>query len=51
MAELLFEPLPTRRLRNNPRVVKRKMSNYLVTRPEHRGQPSPPKPEVRVLSA
>jgi hypothetical protein len=48
---LLFEILPARRLRNNPRTVKRKMSNYNVTRPEHRGQPSPPNPEIRVLSA
>jgi hypothetical protein len=36
-AELLFELLPRRRSRQNPRVVKRKMSNFCVTRPEHRG--------------
>lgn len=35
--ELLFELLPRRRPRANPRVVKRKMSSYNVTRPEHRG--------------
>jgi hypothetical protein len=35
-AELLFELLPKRRRRANPRVVKRKMSNFGVTRPEHR---------------
>jgi hypothetical protein len=50
-SELLFEILPARRMRSNPRTVKRKMSNYMVTRPEHRGQPSPAKPEIRVLSA
>ena len=39
--EILFEPLPPRRLRANPRVVKRKMSNYGVKRPEHRNWPRP----------
>jgi hypothetical protein len=39
--ELLFELLPPRRLRANARVVKRKMSNYPVKRPQHR---TPPKP-------
>ena len=39
--EILFEPLPPRRLRANPRVVKRKMSNYGVKRPEHRNWPQP----------
>lgn len=39
--ELLFEVLPARRLRANPRVVKRKMSNYGVKRPEHRRWPQP----------
>ena len=39
--ELLFELLPPRRLRTNPRVVKRKMSNYNVKRPEHRNPPKP----------
>jgi len=32
-SELLFEILPARRMRSNPRTVKRKMSNYMVTRP------------------
>ena len=41
--ELLFELLPPRRLRANPRVVKRKMSNYNVKRPEHRNPPKPTK--------
>ncbi len=42
--ELLFELLPPRRLRANPRVVKRKMSNYAVKRPEHRNPPKPTRP-------
>jgi hypothetical protein len=49
--ELLFEPLPKRRLRNNPRAVKRKMSKYGVKRPEHRNLPGPLKPEIRVPTA
>ena len=36
--------LPPRRLRSNPRVVKRKMSNYPVKRPEHRNPPKPTRP-------
>jgi len=35
--------LPPRRLRANPRVVKRKMSNYAVKRAEHRNPPKPTK--------
>jgi hypothetical protein len=34
--------LPERRHRANPRVVKRKMSNFGVKRPEHRQWPAPP---------
>jgi hypothetical protein len=47
-AELLFELLPERRHRANPRVVKRKMSNFAVKRPEHRCWPKPAR-SVRVL--
>lgn len=47
-AELLFELLPTRRRRTNPRVVKRKMSNFGVKRPEHR-RPLPPVHALRVI--
>lgn len=50
---MLFEVLPARRLRANPRVVKRKMSNYGVKRPEHRTWPQPTRAAseaVRVLS-
>ena len=39
--EILWEPLPQRRLRSNPRVVKRKMSNYGVKRATHRDWPQP----------
>jgi len=40
-AEILHELLPHRRLRANPRVVRRKMSNYNLKRPEHRSWPQP----------
>jgi hypothetical protein len=40
-AEILFEPLPDRRLRANPRVVKRKMSSFGVKRAHHRDWPQP----------
>jgi hypothetical protein len=49
---MLFEVLPPRRLRANPRVVKRKMSNYSVKRAEHCRWPKPtrtPADAVRVL--
>jgi hypothetical protein len=39
--EILFEPLPPRRLRANPRVVKRKMSGFGVKRSHHRRWPQP----------
>ncbi len=39
--EILFEPLPDRRPRANPRVVKRKMSGYGVKRARHRHWPQP----------
>jgi hypothetical protein len=35
-ADILFEPFGRRRLRANPRVAKRKMSNFALKRPEHR---------------
>ena len=41
IAEILHELLPVRRLRSAARVVKRKMSNYGVKRPEHRNWPRP----------
>jgi hypothetical protein len=39
--EILFEPLPKRRPRSNPRVVKRKMSGFAVKRSHHRHWPQP----------
>jgi len=45
---LLFELLAPRRPRTNPRVVKRKMSNYAVKRAEHRNPPRP-EPTIAVL--
>jgi hypothetical protein len=39
--------LPVRRLRSNPRVVKRKMSNFRLKRPEHATGHSPPCRSVR----
>lgn len=33
--------LPKRRRRSNPRVVKRKMSNFPLKRTQHRNQPQP----------
>lgn len=53
-SEILFEPLGRRRLRSNPRVVKRKMSNFAVKRPEHRNWPKPkrtPEQAVVILGA
>ena len=39
--------LPERRWRTNPRVVKRKMSNFRLKRPEHFGWPQPSAPSFR----
>ena len=48
--EILFEALGPRRLRTNPRVVKRKMSNFGVKRAEHRNWPRPTRtPEQAVV--
>jgi hypothetical protein len=54
MAEVGHELLPERRLRAAARVVKRKMSNYGVRRPEHASWPQPtlrPGEAVKVLGA
>ena len=54
IAEILAHLLPERRLRRNPRVIKRKMSNWAVKRPEHRNPPKPTKrPEhaITILAA
>ena len=54
IAEILAAPLPERRQRTYPRVVKRKMSNWRVKRPEHRNWPKPTKPiedAITILAA
>jgi hypothetical protein len=43
VAEIAEEVLPERRDRVNPRVIKRKMSNWRKKRPEHRHYPQPTK--------
>lgn len=43
LAEVAEEVLPERRNRINPRVIKRKMSNWKKKRPEHRRYPQPTK--------
>jgi hypothetical protein len=53
LAEVAEEILPERRNRINPRVIKRKMSNWRKKRPEHRRSPQPTKkfrPSIVVLS-
>lgn len=44
LADVAAEPLPPRADRGNPRVVKRKMSNFGVKNPSHRAWPQPTKP-------
>ena len=41
LKDLATKLLPERRLRTNPRVVKRKMSKFKLKRPEHFGWPQP----------
>ena len=43
LSEIAEEVLPERRERINPRVIKRKMSNWAKKRPEHRNYPQPTK--------
>lgn len=43
LTEVLEERLPPRRDRVNPRVIKRKMSNWPKKRPKHRNYPQPTK--------
>ncbi|XIG72817.1 hypothetical protein C1N81_04780 (plasmid) [Streptomyces sp. SGAir0957] len=47
--DLLERLLPARRLRSQPRVVKRKMSNYRLKRAEHRAWPQPTRTGVRAV--
>jgi hypothetical protein len=41
LSEVADDRLPPRRDRCNPRVVKRKMSNFKLKRPEHAHPPKP----------
>jgi hypothetical protein len=50
LAEILAEPLGERRQRRNPRVIKRKMSNWAVKRPKHRDWPQPTKPPQHAIT-
>lgn len=53
LAQIAAHPLPPRALRINPRVVRRKMSNFLAKRPEHRQTHKDIKPfreAIRVLN-
>lgn len=49
LSDLAAEVLPERRSRSNPRVVKRKMSNYKLKRPEHTEWPQPTRPFADVV--
>jgi Insertion element 4 transposase N-terminal/Transposase DDE domain len=49
LAEIGEEVLPERRNRTNPRVIKRKMSNWRKKRPEHRRYPQPTKKFHRTI--
>jgi len=46
----LLRRLNKRRLRTNPRVVKRKMSNYALKRGEHRRWPQPARPPNQAIA-
>ena len=53
LADIAAARLPERRDRSNPRVVKRKMSNFAVKGPQHRRWPQPTSPfraAVRLLA-
>jgi hypothetical protein len=47
--EILARLLPVRRRRSNPRVVKRKMSNFALKRVEHRQWPQPARDPVEAV--
>jgi hypothetical protein len=49
IAEIPAEQLPDRRLRTNPRAIKRKMSGWGVERPDHRKWPQPTRPQDDAL--
>ena len=50
LGDLVAELLPERRMRLNPRVVKRKMSKYKLKRPEHAHWPQPTASFYRVVA-
>lgn len=49
LREITERLLPARRLRSNPRVIKRKMSNWALKRAEHHSPPRPDTPTVRLV--
>lgn len=54
IAEIIADTLGPRRLRSNPRVIKRKMSNWPVKRAEHHNPPKPtqaPGDAITILAA
>lgn len=51
LAGILERLLPPRRRRSNPRVIKRKMSNWAVKRAEHYNPPEPPDPTITIVAA
>jgi hypothetical protein len=49
LRDIVCHILPSRRNRSNPRVVKRKMSNFKLKRPDHRSLPQPSLPFADVV--
>jgi hypothetical protein len=49
LRDIVRHALPLRRNRTQPRVVKRKMSNFKLKRPEHRAVPQPTQPFSEVV--
>ena len=49
MAEILARLLPVRRRRGNPRVVKRKMSNFALKRSDHHNWWRPTRDPVEAI--
>ncbi len=49
LRDIVRHRLPARRIRTSPRVVKRKMSNFKLKRPEHRARPQPTQPFSEVI--
>jgi hypothetical protein len=49
VTEIVARLLPVRRRRSNPRVVKRKMSNFALKRAAHRQWPQPTRDPVEAI--